>query len=247
MRKRHALLTLCALASCVSLLACSWDRREPLFVTGVRVPLAAHSERAIVYFEEVVPHRPLPETIWDNAVGPSWNIEESRQIGFTQEYSVLPVILPPVAVAATSINTRLVVPFGRSVSAVFESALRKAYPAHVTCFEESCMQNAAAADPVATVLRIRFDAFYVWEGPVNHLNLYAKGSCRSLRDGGDTLSEYRFEKAALKRDLGGFFSTHAALIEAMNDVLNAFSEDLSVEIVTKGFGSLPARGPSSEN
>ena len=59
-------------------------------MTGVRVPLPAHSEPAIVYFEEAVPHRPLPETIWDNTVGPSWNVEESRQIGFTQEYSVSP-------------------------------------------------------------------------------------------------------------------------------------------------------------
>jgi len=228
---------------CVSSAGCfSWDRRKPLVPADIKADLPAHAEDDIVvYFQEVVPGHPLPEVIWDNAVGPSWDVAESNLIGFTQNYTVTPILLPPFATATTTIHTRLVMPFGRCFSAAFESGLQKAYPRHTTCFDASCVEQALASDAAADVVRVTLDSFFTWESPTNHLNYYVTGtSSRAHRDG-TVVSDYQFAKKSLQESVGGFFSTHSAIIDAMNEQLNRFVEELAIEVVTKGCA--PASSP----
>ena len=175
---------------------------------------------------ENVPHRPLPETVWDNVTGAQWDVEESYQIGFDQHYQAIPIVALPIAGAALTIGTRLEVPFGRSFTDVFESALAKAYPQHVTCFDIGCVNQAVDRGGAEKVMTVRLDAFTTWEGPQNHLNLYARGTCLLFGPDGKVERQYPFRKTALAKDLGGFLSTHAELIDAMNDTLHAFSEEL---------------------
>jgi hypothetical protein len=229
-----SLATLCVLAASSS--GCfSWDRREPLLVEGVTATLPAHAERVAVYFVEQVPHRPLSETIWDNVIGAQWDVEESHQIGFTQQYKAIPLVAPPIAAANVAIRTRLEVPFGRSFTDVFEAALAQAYPQHATCFDVACVNGAVDHGGAEKVMTIRLGTFSTWEGPQNHLNLYATGTCLLVGPDGTGRREYPFRKATLEKNLGGFFSTHAALIDAMNNVLHAFSEELVVEILSRSF------------
>ena len=213
----------------------TWVRREPLLVKGAAASLPPHPEHVAVYFVEKVPHRPLPETVWDNVTGAQWDVEESHQIGFDQHYQAIPIVAPAVAGASVTIGTRLEVPFGRSFTDVFESALAKAYPQHVACFDVACVNEAVDHGGAERVMTIRLDTFSTWEGPLNHLNLYAKGTCLLHSPDGKVVRQYPFRKATLEQDLGGILSTHAALIEAMNETLDAFSEELAVEIVRQSF------------
>jgi hypothetical protein len=87
-----------------------------------------------VAFEETLPSKPLSETVWDNAKGPFWDVEESKQIGFTQDYSkFMPVAasagiiggavggaIAGLAAGPELVNTRIVIPFGRIFSKTFE-------------------------------------------------------------------------------------------------------------------------------
>jgi hypothetical protein len=81
----------------------------------------------------------LNETVWDNATGAFWDVKESKQIGFTQDYSkFIPVAATAgiiggavggaVAGAAAGpqlVDTRIVIPFGNVFSITFESAITR--------------------------------------------------------------------------------------------------------------------------
>jgi hypothetical protein len=78
-----------SISSCTTL-----SRRQPLDTTPytLQIPLE-NIENINIIFEEVLPGKPLNETVWDNKSGPFWDIQESKQIGFTQDYKkFVPVV-----------------------------------------------------------------------------------------------------------------------------------------------------------
>lgn len=217
--------------------ACSidWDRRKPLVVQDVTQQLPVYSDIVAVYFEESVPNRPLVETVWDNVSGPLWNVEESNRIGFTQTYSGPAPLLPPGFLGVIVIRTRIVMPFGRTFTGVFESALRRSFSKYSVCFDNACFNRSMTQGGPSKLLQIKISSFYTWEGPTNHLNLYAKGSCKIFNKEGTLLNEYPFEKSVLSHKLGNIFNTHSNFIDAMNTLLNQFCEGLTTELITKSF------------
>lgn len=237
-RKRFPLVIICTLI--VALLSsCSWQRRKPLTIGEISQELPPHTENIVVYFVEVVPSKPLFETVWDNVSGPFWNVTESNQIGFTQHYkpqffAIPPPLLPVAAQSGVNlVDSQIMMPFGRTFTGVFESALKKSFHNYQVCYDNSCLEKSIQQANYTQALKIKITYFYVWEGPLNHLNLYVKGDCKLLNKNGTMVKEYDFERDMLHQKLGSVLSTHSSFIAEMNRLLNKFADDLSFEVITK--------------
>ena len=235
-RRQLAAIIICALTiSLVS--ACSLERRKPLTLGEITQPLPSQNLNVLVDFEEVIPTKPLPETVWDNVSGPFWNVTESNQIGFTQHYkaqffAIPPPLLPAAAQSgANLVDSQIMMPFGRTFTGVFEAALKKSVPRYYICYDKACSERAMRQGDYDKTLRITIRSFFVWEGPLNHLNLYAKGSYKLIGKDGVILKEKEFERDMLKLKLGSVLSTHSGFISEMNRLLNKFAEDISVELI----------------
>jgi hypothetical protein len=238
MRRNFAWAALIALLIAGSVSGCSWSQewRRPLVVQDMARQLPTYPDTAVVYFEEAIPTKPLLETVWDNVTGVFWDAGESKQIGYTRNYSGVMILPLPIGVAATMrTHTRIVMPFGRSFAEVFESALRKSFSKYFMCYDNSCLTTSTAQNGHAKVLRIKIESFATWEDPRNYLNLYAKGLYIVMNDDGTAHSEYQFKKSILKSRMGNVFNTHDSIIDTMNDLLNELSADLTAEIITKSF------------
>ena len=231
----------CLLFLTLASTSCTLERRKDLAIDSYTQQLAlANTEDLKVIFQEVIPGRPLNETVWDNATGAFWDIKESKQIGFTQDYSKF------VPVAATAgliggaiggavagatagpqlVDTRIVIPFGNVFSGTFESAIAKNIKHYLICFNSSCATQPFSKNDLA----IRVDKFYVWEGPLNHLNFFVKGECLYTTDGKET-KKYDFEKSMLSQKLGTMMSTHSSFLKEMNRLSNLFAQEITTDII----------------
>lgn len=229
-----------SITSCTSL-----SRRKPLEIEPYSQQLSLTDIDDIsIVFEEAIPGKPLNETVWDNAAGPFWDVEESKQIGFTQDYSkFLPVaasagLLGGAIGGAVAggvagpdlVNTRIVIPFGNIFSKTFESAISKNIKKYSICYRPSCSSQATGSNS----LNIKIDGFYVWEGPLNHLNLVVKGKSKYSRNG-DVIKEYAFEKSMLSQKLGTMMSTHASFMREMNRISNILAQSISTDVMNNAF------------
>jgi hypothetical protein len=233
----HAINSLCLfMLSGMVLTACTLPRRKDLDPSSFNRQVSVMPvQNLTIIFEEVVPGRPFKETVWDNVSGPFWDVEEAKQIGFTQNYkpqffAIPPVLLPVAAQSGMNlIDTRILIPFGNVLSAMFDSAARKSFATSRICFDETCVNRPIASD----LLKIKIDKFLVWESPLNHLNLYTKGkSTRAVS--GKIIKEYEFEKSMLSQKVGGILTTHSRVMDEMNRLSNQFAEELTAEILEKG-------------
>jgi len=229
------LLSFCIVFLLVCISSCL-PRRKDLEITPFHQKLSLTPVYAIlIKFDECVPGRPLNETVWDNVSGPFWDVKESQQIGFTQHYkpqffAIPPAILPAVAQSGIMlIDTRIVIPFGNIFSSVFKLAAQNTFVSSAICFDETCVNTSSAAN----ILRVKIEKFFVWEAPLNHLNLYAKGKSIHSQNG-KILKEYAFEKSLLAQRLGGVLSTHRKFMKEMNRLSNQFSADLVKEVLENG-------------
>ena len=239
---RVVLVVNCVILFSISITSCTTlSRRKPLDITPYSQQLSlGNLEDINIIFEEVLPGKPLNETVCDNASGPFWDIRESRQIGFTQDYKKF----VPVAVSAgilggaiggavvgaaagpKLVDTRIVVPFGNIISGTFESAMKKNLKNYSICFNPSCKSQS----PSQNELQIKVEKFFVWEGPLNHLNLYVKGESR-YRRAGNIIKEYAFEKSMLSQKLGTVMSTHRSFLKEMNRISNSFAQEITTDII----------------
>lgn len=243
---RIVLVATCLVSVLVSLSACTtWSRRKPLEIAPYAQRLSSAAiEDVSVVFEETLPKRPLNETVWDNRTGPFWDSEESRQIGFTQDYSkFLPVAVSAGviggavggAVAGLSagpelVESRIVIPFGNIFTTTFASAIAANSKKYSAC----CLPDCDAQKTGLSVLKIRINEFYVWEGPLNHINLVVKGKSE-YSSNGVGIKEYRFEKSTLSQKLGTVMSTHASFIKEMNRISNVLAQDVSTDVLSNAF------------
>lgn len=211
-------------------------------------PMASNPQKIQVQFDSSVAGKPLEETVWDNVSGAFWDVKESKQIGFTQDYEkFIPVVIAGGAmggavggfIAGTSggpelMDTRIVIPFGRVFEGVFQSGLKQTFPNSMTI-----------PDPVAPVdfgtghatplVKLKVTEFYVWEHPLNHLNLKATVQLRVY--GSEMLAEpiYVYEACGLvtNQPMGTVMSTSSGFIKEMNKISNRFAADLSGDLLEK--------------
>jgi len=219
--------------------SCALPRRTPVVINSISQDLPRYSNGIIVYFEESIPGKPLHETVWDSARGAFWDVKESGQIGFTQNYKAPMLIVPPVLmpVAAKSgvplVDTLIVIPFGKIFTGVFESALQKSSPKYTMCFDNDCARKHR--DEYSTyAMKIKITDFFVWEGPLNNINFYVKGYCLPMDANAPGVMQYVFEEKILNYELGGVLSTHSRFMDEMNKVSNQLAEKITLNIFSNG-------------
>ncbi len=234
--KSFTLVCLATVVIAILLTSCALPRRKDLDISSFNQKVSVIPVQNItIKFEEAIPGKPFKETVWDNVSGPFWDVEESRQIGFTQNYksqffAIPPVLLPVAAQSGVNlINTRILIPFGNVFSTMFDLAARKSFAASRICFDDVCINKSPGSD----IFRIKIENFLVWESPLNHLNLYTKGKSTHIVNG-KIIKEYEFEKSMLSQKLGGVLSTHSKFMNEMNKLTNQFAEELTGEILEKG-------------
>jgi hypothetical protein len=119
-----------------------------------------HEGRAAVIFQEVIPGKPLPETVW-KSLEMVWDPEHSRKIGFVQNYHNYGI--------PTTTESELIVPFGRIFADTLTSAMSNSFSACQVAYD--ARQAQALTNPPPDIqLNVAIDRFHVWEGPPNHLN-----------------------------------------------------------------------------
>ena len=224
-------------------------KRKPLQVSPLETSLPSNARKVLVRFESTLPGKPLAETVWDNVSGAFADAEESRQIGFTQNYSKLVAAAAAGAAIAGPVGggiggavvgkhpsyTRIVIPFGRIFQGVFESGLQKGFPNALTCSDDSCeLEKLKSAEPTR-VVRLRVAEFQVWEEPLNHINLRAMVECKVYHAGITNRLEaiYEARDEATKQSIGSVMTTSAGFIKEMNKISNRFAGALSEEVLRK--------------
>jgi hypothetical protein len=206
---------------------------------GFSQPVSQHDSRMLVVFSESVMDKPLDETVWDNISGPFWDVKESRQIGFTQNYQSQFYLTPPAILPAAAqsgvhlVNSRLVVPFGRIFSKTVQSAAGQSFSTVQVVFDPAEVTVITNAHPVDLCMTVKIENFLVWENPLNHLNFYVKLHCEVFDSRNSKVNTCQFERNSLTNNLGGVFSTHANLIKQMNKSANKFAEDTVAELFQK--------------
>jgi hypothetical protein len=204
-------------------------------------------QKISVQFESVVPGKPLDETVWDNVSGPFWDVSESEQIGFTQNYSKF----VPVAIASGVVggaiagavvgasggpelmDTRIVIPFGRIFGGVFQSGFKQAFPNSTIFIENEGELNNALPEAAGPIVKLKVTEFYVWENPLNHLNLKATVQARVYRPGQSTDPIFSYEAHDLiaGQSIGSVMTTSSGFIENMNKISNEFAASLADDLL----------------
>ena len=127
---------------------------------------------ALIHFQQVIPNKKLSETVWDNVTGPFWDLEESKQIGFTQNYAKLAAVsavggtaMVGAAVGTGTINeiveTRIVIPFGRIFSETMVCGIEKSFSENIVCFDKTCEKAHLQSSPSAKIIEISVKEFFV--------------------------------------------------------------------------------------
>jgi hypothetical protein len=209
--------------------------------------LATNSKTILVRFESSVPGKPLNETVWDNVTGAFWDVTESKQIGYTQDYSkFIPVAIASGAVGGAIggaivgisggpelVDTRIIIPFGRIFEGVFRSGLQKAFPnSSVSADDLGDIGKSQVSGP-RYVIKMKITEFYVWEQPLNHLNLKATVQACAFRAGQTDVPEFVYEAhdQITNQPIGTMASTSSGFIKEMNKISNGFAANLSNEIL----------------
>jgi hypothetical protein len=206
-------------------------KRRPLEVYPLETSLAPNSRVILVRFESTLPGTPLSETVWDNESGPFADIKESKQIGYTQDYSK-PLLYGEQA-AFEPDYTRIFIPFGQIFQGVFQSGLQKVFPNSLACSDDSCELEKLQSAVPRHVVRLKVTEFQVWEEPLNHINLKAMVECKVYRAGITNQPEYVYEArhAVTNQSIGSVMTTSSGFIRKMDKISNGFAAALSEDIL----------------
>ena len=238
-RSKIRFIGICIMITATLFSSCALPRRKPVVVNSITQDLPKYPNGVMVYFEEPIPDKSLSETVWDSARGAFWDVKEAGQIGFTQNYKAQMLVVPPVLMptAAKSgvplVDTLIVIPFGKIFTGIFESALQKSFSKYIICFENNCARSHRD-EFSAYAMRIKITDFFVWEGPLNNINLHVKGYCQPMDVNATGVMRYEFEEKILNYELGGVFSTHSKFIDEMNNISNQLAEKITLNIISNG-------------
>jgi hypothetical protein len=214
-------------------------KRKPVEVSPLETTLASSSQKLLLRFDSTLPGTQLTETVWDNVTGAFASAEESKQIGFTQDYGkLIPATVAGGAAGGAVVGTqpdytRIVIPFGRIFERTFESGLQKVYPKSLVCFDDPSETDKLRTAAPGHLVRLKVAEFRVWEKPLNHLNMSAMVECRIYQPGltNQPAQVYQARHQITNQSVGSIMTTSSGVIRKMNKISNRFASILSEEIL----------------
>lgn len=215
-------------------------KRAPVQISGFETSLPLNPEKVLIRFESPLPDTPLAETVWDNVTGAFADLEESKQIGFTQNYSLLvPATAMGGAIGGAVVGTqpeytRIVIPFGRIFESMFLSGLQKVFPNSSTCFDNLCESEKLQSTAPRYVVRLKVSEFQVWEAPLNHLNMKGIVEFKVYRANmmNQPTHSYDTRHLVTNQPLGSMITTSSGFIKEINKISNEFACTLSEQLLT---------------
>lgn len=207
------------------------EKEKPLDVFPLKTSLAPNSQVILFRFESTLPGTPLSETVWDNESEPFADVEQSKQIGYTQDYSK--PLLYGIQAAFKPDYTRIFIPFGRIFQDVFQSGLQKVFPKSLACSDDSCELEKLQSAAPRHIVRLKVTEFQMWEKPLNHLNLKATVECKVYRAGMTNQPEFVYDARheATNQSIGSILTTSGGFIKKMDKISNEFAAALSEDIL----------------
>ncbi len=202
-------------------------KRRPVEIVSYNENVQPIQKTVLVNFQEFISQKPLAETVWDNN-GPFWDQKESKQIGFTQNYQIMTV---PGAATAVNTGTRIVIPFGRYVTEMTKSAVKKTFSESSFCYDTSCMDAALSLQSFDYVLSIGIENFRVWETYMNKIN-YSSDLKYSRRSSKET-NTGNVKKTITDKSIGSPLSTSYSFISTMKEITNDYTQDIVTELLSK--------------
>jgi hypothetical protein len=214
-------------------------KRKSVEIYPFGTRLSSNSENIVIGLEDALQGKPLSETVWDNVSGAFWDIEESKQIGFTQNYSKLVAATAGAGVVGGAIggavigaaagpklvDTRIVIPFGRIFEGVMRSGLTSTFPNANICNDEQCESQMLQTRSPQYIVKMQVTSFKVWEAPLNHINLSATvvSKIRPVAQPDQPESVFEARKELTNQSIGSVMSTSSGFISEMNRISNKFT------------------------
>jgi|GEM_PF-1839671 len=222
-------------------------KRKPVEIYPFETKLSSDTANIVVRLEDTLQGKPLSETVWDNVSGAFWDIEESKQIGYTQNYSKLAAASAGAGVVGGAIggavvgaaagpnlvDTRIVIPFGRIFEGVMRAGLSSTFSSASICSVEQCESQALQTRSPEYIVKIQVANFKVWEAPLNHINLSAivVYKIRPSAQPDQAASVFEARKELTNQSIGSVMSTSSGFIAEMNRISNKFTESIVTEII----------------
>ena len=221
-------------------------KRKPLEIIPLETSLTPSPQKILVQFESTLPGTPLVETVWDNVSGAFADDEESKQIGFTQDYSKLyPAVAGGVlggAIGGTIVAastetqpdyTRIVIPFGRIFQDVFQSGLEKVFTNSLVCTDDASESEKLQSAAPSHIVKLKVTEFQIWEKPLNHLNMKATVECKAYQPSSLDQLEYVYDAHCeiTNQSVGSVMTTSSGFIKKMDEISNQFAGALSEDIL----------------
>jgi hypothetical protein len=205
-------------------------KRQSLEVFPLETSLAPNSQKILVRFENTLPGTPLIETVWDNASGAFADVGESKQIGFTQDYSKF---FTPWDGVLKPDYTRIVIPFGRIFQGVFQSGLQKVFTNSLVCSDDTTESEKLHSAPLGHIVRLKVTEFQIWENPINHLNMKATVECKVYGSSSLDQLEYIYDahREITNQSIGSAMTTSSGFIKKMDEISNQFAATISEDIL----------------
>lgn len=241
---------LTALPLLALLSGCALDRYRPADPHFAGAPLQTHVP-LVVYLAPVFPDKPFSEIVCDNSTGVMWSPEESRHIGFTQQYGKTLLrtgpqmvqmarlaALPPAVRAGMqasgsfgemNIDSRMLVPYGRFIS----DNLKQALGANgQVCEDDQCVRQAMLVQPAARLVSVTFTKFRVAEAQRNMLLLDVEGIANV--SGGNDAPKAVAIHHQLNEDITSEGHFHSDFLVAMNTLANRSTSAIVEQVIAAG-------------
>jgi hypothetical protein len=211
------------------------------------------SPARIIFLEPVFEGKAFDELVCDNAVGAMWSVEESKKIGFTQNYSeTTSKFAPQMALLATlpgpaaiglaasgqagsfNISSRIMVPYGRFITANLRELLAAASPGTIVCLTSQCVQSNLVADRNMGLIIVKFSKLRVAEDKINTLTLVVEGSATMVLNGQSV--RVPIGKSIINRSITSEGLFHSDVLRAMNKMANEITSSVAYQIY---FATMP--------
>ena len=203
-------------------------KRKPLDKITYKENVQSVHDTILVHFSDYIPKKPLSETVWDNN-GAFWDRNESHQIGFTQNYKLVPL---PGSASVANKGTRIVIPFGRYLTEMTKSAFEKTYKGSQFCFGNDCVEEMLSKQSYDHILTVSVKKFVVWETPMNKIN-YSVELFYEIEKQGNKINSGTISKQIIDEPLGSPLSSSYTFIAKMKEITNDYTEQLVGELISK--------------
>jgi|GEM_PF-3060840 len=203
------------------------DRSRPLKSPPYTAGLERHNVHLAVVFDQVIPDKPLPETVWDNpgtpwgSSSPFWDRRYSERVGFIRYYTDY--------FFYAKFETRVIVPFGRIFSDVLSSAASNACSSVQVAYDPAGAKRLASDGPPGMQVIVKLSRFSVVEEPKYQVNYSLDCHYQVIDRVKNVSRDYD-----LSRKTGPFsleMGESAATVDEIDRRARAMAEDAATEIL----------------